>query len=77
MTTPASIALADLVQTMAAIDRAYDKRQLTDAEDIQLSKLDDRRNSLERQLVQMVSDQLGIDYGVLWHAVTPTKANKS
>lgn len=73
--TTASAALHDLVQTMRAIDRLYDfgrVRELTDAEDQRLAALDDRRNALERQLQQEVKDKLGVDYTVLWHAVTPS-----
>lgn len=73
--TAASAALHDLVQTMQAIDRLYDfgrVRQLTDAEDRRLSTLDERRDALERQLQAEVADKLGVDYAVLWHAVTPS-----
>lgn len=77
MTTPASIALNDLVATMAAIDRLYDvrtkqHRELTDDEDRRLSALDNRRAALEDQLEKIVRAELGVDYFTLWHAVTPT-----
>ncbi len=70
--TPTAIALNDLVQTMEAIDRLYDKPELNDLQDRVLSTLEDRRSSLETQLQQLVGEQLGVDYGVLWHAVTPS-----
>jgi hypothetical protein len=73
--TPARAALHDLIATMAAVDRLYETvrgRDPTDTEDRQLSALEDRRGALERQLQQMVHDQLGIDYAQLWHAVTPS-----
>lgn len=73
--TAASAALHDLVQTMQAIDRLYDfghLRQLTDTEDQRLSMLSERRDALERQLQREVADKLGVDYAVLWHAVTPS-----
>lgn len=73
--TTASAALHDLVQTMQAIDRLYDSarhRELTATEDRKLSALENRRAGLERQLQAEVMDKLGVDYFVLWHAVTPT-----
>lgn len=74
--TNARAALHDLVETMAAIDRLYQKSgTLTEAEDRRLCQLEDRRLGLERQLIREVKEGLGIDYGVLWNAVTPTAAN--
>lgn len=73
--TTASAALHDLILTMQAIDRLYDfgrQRELTDAEDQRLSQLDERRDGLERQLQREVADKLGVDYAVLWHAITPS-----
>lgn len=73
--TAASAALHDLVQTMQAIDRLYDTgraRELTASEDRKLAALNNRRDALERQLQDEVADKLGVDYGVLWHAVTPS-----
>jgi hypothetical protein len=73
--TPARAALHDLIATMQAIENAYEKsrvRSLSEVEDAQLAKLEDRRSALERQLQAMVQEQMGIDYAVLWHAVTPT-----
>jgi hypothetical protein len=73
--TAASAALTELVQTMTALDRLYDDvrgRDPTDAEDKRLSHLERRREGLERQLQAEVKDKLGVDYGVLWHAVTPS-----
>ena len=73
--TAASAALHDLVQTMRAIDRLQQVgrvRELTEAEDTRLTQLDNRRDGLERQLQAEVADKLGVDYVVLWHAVTPS-----
>lgn len=73
--TAASAALHDLIQTLQAIDRLYDTarhRELSDAEDRKLSALDNRRDGLEAQLQREVTEKLGIDYVVLWHAVTPS-----
>jgi hypothetical protein len=73
--TTASAALAELVQTMTALAELYERvrgREPTDAEDRLLSQLELRRDGLERQLEQEVRDKLGVDYGVLWHAVTPS-----
>jgi regulator of sigma D len=71
--SPAATVLNDLVATMQAIKNLYDKPgELTDTQDRQLSMLDNRRFALEDQLQQMVKDTLGVDYAVLWHAVTPS-----
>jgi len=73
--TTASAALTELVQTMHALDRLYDTvrgRDPTAAEDMRLSVLERRRDGLERQLEAEVKDKLGVDYAVLWHAVTPS-----
>ena len=75
--TPASAALFDLVETLKKLDRLIDirptqQRDLTPAEDRQYGQLEERREALERQLHTEVRDKLGIDYGVLWHAVTPS-----
>jgi hypothetical protein len=71
--SPAAAVLNDLVATMQAIKNLYDKPgELTDTQDRQLSMLDNRRFALEDQLQQMVKDTLGVDYAVLWHAVTPS-----
>jgi hypothetical protein len=70
--TPAAVALNDLIATMEAIQRLYDKAPLSEAEDSRLCTLEDRRSGLERQLQREVSEKLGIDYALLWHAVTPT-----
>lgn len=71
--TPAAAALNDLVATMQAIATMYGKPdELTNTQDRQLSALENRRTALEHQLEAMVKDQLGVDYAVLWHAVTPS-----
>ena len=74
--TTASAALNELVQTMEVLAGLYDllhrqQRDPTPQEDTRLSQLERRREALERQLQQIVTEQLGVDYGVLWHAVTP------
>ena len=72
--TTASAALQELVGTLKAIDRLYDKRgDLSDAEDQQLSALEKRKDGLEEQLKREVKDKLGVDYFVLWHAITPSE----
>ena len=71
--TTASAALEELVRTMEAIDRLNDKRgDLTEAEDRRYARLEARRTALEQQLQREVKDKLGVDYGVLWNAVTPS-----
>ena len=74
--TTASAALHDLVETMKAIDRLYDRsriRRLSLQEDERLSQLERRRDGLEDQLKREVREKLGIDYVVLWHAITPSE----
>jgi len=54
------------------IIRAQSMGGKAQAEDGRLSVLEDRRTSLEKTLQQEVKDKLGVDYAVLWHAVTPS-----
>lgn len=71
--TPERALLNDLVATMEAIQRLYSKcSELTDEEDALLSKLDARRFALEDALQRAVTEKLGLDYAVLWHAITPS-----
>lgn len=71
--TPERALLNDLIATMEAIARLYDKPgDLTDEEDALTSKLEDRRSALEDALQRAVSEKLGLDYAVLWHAITPS-----
>lgn len=70
--TPERALLNDLIATMEAIARLYDKGDLTDEEDALTSKLEDRRTALENALQRAVSEKLGLDYAVLWHAITPS-----
>jgi uncharacterized protein Yka (UPF0111/DUF47 family) len=73
--TTASAALNELVQTMRLVDQLYDKvrgRDPTDEEDRLISQLERRQDALERQLQAEVMERLGVDYAVLWHAVTPS-----
>lgn len=79
--TPSRAALHDLIVTMQAIVDLQERgrklfaetgRDLPDADDQRLSKLEERREALEAQLVREVQEKLGIDYAVLWHAVTPS-----
>jgi hypothetical protein len=72
--TPAQVALNDLISTMAKIAELQDKPgDLTAREDKLVSMLEDRRSSLEGTLINEVQRVLGIDYGALWFAVTPTE----
>lgn len=71
--TPARAALHDLIATMQAITNLYSRDgDVTDEQSRQLDKLEARQASLEQQLIDMVREQLGVDYATLWHAVTPT-----
>lgn len=71
--TPERALLNDLVATMEAIARLYGQPgDLTEEEDRLTSKLEDRRSALETALQQAVAEKLGIDYAVLWHAITPS-----
>jgi benzoyl-CoA reductase/2-hydroxyglutaryl-CoA dehydratase subunit BcrC/BadD/HgdB len=74
--TPASIALTDLVATMTQLDKLMDQRPFTDRVDRLISELEARRTSLEQQLMDEVRTKLGVDYGILWMAVTPTTTSK-
>ena len=76
--TPASIALSDLVATMTQIDRLYSKPgvEVSDKDSKLIDQLEARRDALERQLQDEVRTKLGVDYAVLWLAVTPDTTPK-
>lgn len=71
--TPARAALHDLIATMQAIATLQSSpRPFSEAVHAQFDKLEARQAALEKQLQDMVQEQLGVDYATLWHAVTPT-----
>lgn len=73
--TPARAALHDLIATMqqlANLQARTKGRDLNEAEDRLYAQLEKRIGGLERQLQREVQERLGVDYAVLWHAVTPS-----